>query len=58
MEKRANGGALVIPARSQSEANALQDISDVHDYLALEHRNTGPFICRRLIQRLVMYSIE
>ena len=53
-QKVAFGGALVVPARSESEANALQDISDVHDYLAFEHRNTAPFICRRLIQRLVM----
>lgn len=53
-EKVAFGGALVIPARTQTDDNARQDISEVHDFLAYEHPNTAPFLCRRLIQRLVM----
>lgn len=53
-QKVAFKGRLVIPARPQSEANARRDISAVLDFLAYEHRNTAPFICRRLIQRFVM----
>lgn len=53
-QKVAFQGRLVIPARPQSPANARQDIDDVLDFLAYEHENTGPFICRQLIQRLVM----
>lgn len=47
-------GRLVVPARGQSENNMRQDIADVHDFFAFEHRNTAPFICRQLIQRFVM----
>ncbi|MEM9237485.1 MAG: DUF1800 family protein, partial [Verrucomicrobiota bacterium] len=41
-----------IPARSQSDANALQDVEDCVNVL-VNHPNCGPFICRQLIQFLV-----
>ena len=53
-QKVAFKGRLVVPARTRSDANSRKDISDVLDFLAYEHDNTGPFICRLLIQRLVM----
>ncbi|MEM9081907.1 MAG: DUF1800 family protein, partial [Verrucomicrobiota bacterium] len=41
-----------IPARSQNDANALQDVEDCV-YQLVRHPNTAPFICRQLIQFLV-----
>ncbi|MEM6883436.1 MAG: DUF1800 domain-containing protein [Verrucomicrobiota bacterium] len=42
----------VIPARSATEANGVQDIEDAIYHL-VRHPNTGPFVCRQLIQFLV-----
>ncbi|MEN8663180.1 MAG: DUF1800 domain-containing protein [Lentimonas sp.] len=42
----------VIPARTPSEANGLQDVEDVVYHL-VRHDNTAPFVCRQLIQFLV-----
>ena len=53
-QKVAFKGRLVIPGRRRSESSSRRDIRDVLDFLAYEHENTGPFICRRLIQRFVM----
>ena len=41
-----------IPARSQSDSNALQDVEDTVHQL-VNHPNCAPFICRQLIQFLV-----
>ena len=43
---------LTIPARSPSDANGDQDITDALTHL-FNHDNTAPFICRQLIQFLV-----
>ena len=50
----ANGDRLYhpIPARSATDANALQDVRDVVTQL-VKHPNTAPFISRQLIQFLV-----
>lgn len=53
-QKVAFGGRLLISSRRQSDTNARRDIRDVLDFLAYDHENTAPFICRRLIQRFVM----
>ncbi len=45
-------GGLSIPARSASVKNGLRDVDDALDYL-FNFSNTGPFVCRQLIQFLV-----
>lgn len=45
-------GGFVIPARSQSEANANKDIEDALNHL-FNHPNTPVFISKQLIQFLV-----
>ncbi|MGJ8640745.1 MAG: DUF1800 family protein [Opitutaceae bacterium] len=42
----------VIPARSETEEAAIQDVED-SIYHLVRHPNTAPFICRQLIQFLV-----
>jgi hypothetical protein len=42
----------VVPAKSASAANANDDLDNAHDNVFF-HPNVGPFIARRLIQRLV-----
>ncbi len=42
----------VIPARTATEANGVQDIEDAVYHL-VRHPNTAPFVCRQLIQFLV-----
>ncbi|MEO0793894.1 MAG: DUF1800 domain-containing protein [Verrucomicrobiota bacterium] len=42
----------VIPARAATQANGIQDIED-SVYHLVRHPNTGPFVCRQLIQFLV-----
>jgi len=49
--KQLLGGAL-IPSRAPSIANAMLDLADAHNNI-FAHNNTGPFICKQLIQRLV-----
>jgi uncharacterized protein (DUF1800 family) len=43
---------LTVPARTATAANGEADINQAVDFL-FNHANTGPFIARRLIQRLV-----
>ena len=43
---------VVLPARQASVFNARQDLADALNQL-YNHANTGPFICKQLIQRLV-----
>ncbi|HRK31673.1 MAG TPA: DUF1800 domain-containing protein, partial [Tepidisphaeraceae bacterium] len=43
---------VIIPARTPSIANAMQNLADAHNQL-FNHNNTAPFICKQLIQRLV-----
>lgn len=43
---------VTIPARTASLANGLLDLADAHNQI-FNHANTGPFICKQLIQRLV-----
>lgn len=43
---------VVLPARAPTVANAKQDLADCLNQL-YNHPNTGPFICKQLIQRLV-----
>ncbi|MEO0796753.1 MAG: DUF1800 family protein [Verrucomicrobiota bacterium] len=47
-----NGAYHTIPARSSSNANAMQDVVDSVGHL-VRHPNTAPFICRQLIQFLI-----
>lgn len=43
---------FVIPARAETTENGMRDISDAVRSL-FNHANTGPFVCRQLIQFLV-----
>ena len=49
-------GGLALPARTESAGNAgtagLADVNAAIDNL-FQHANTGPFVCKQLIQRLV-----
>ena len=45
-------GGLVLPAHDGSPGKGMQDINATLDHIA-DHRNVGPFIARRMIQRLV-----
>ena len=45
-------GGFLIPARSPTKDDAMKDIQDAVRHF-FEHANTGPFICKQLIQFLV-----
>ena len=45
-------GGFVIPARASTTENAMADVRDAIRHL-FNHANTGPFVCRQLIQFLV-----
>lgn len=44
---------VVIPAREPTEQNAIRDVKDAVEALFL-HPNTPPFVCKQLIQFLVL----
>lgn len=45
-------GGFVIPARASTAENAMADVRDAIRHL-FNHPNTGPFVCKQLIQFLV-----
>ncbi len=51
-EKKLFNDALILPAQSQSNAGAINEINTSVRYL-FNHPNTPPFVCKQLIQFLV-----
>tara|TARA_R110002049_G_scaffold27321_3_gene94430 strand:+ start:71861 stop:73846 length:1986 start_codon:yes stop_codon:yes gene_type:complete len=51
-EQKTIVGGLILPAHDGTPGKGMQDINATLDHLA-DHPNVGPFIARRMIQRLV-----